>query len=253
VWSSLHEALGMRSVGYREHALPLLAHRGRHSVMHDGRRQEAEPAVAVLMVVPTEEVLPEGPAILQRSEPLGKVGTVFERFELGFRKRIVVRDVRTTMRFGHGQVGEQQRDGFAPHRRAAVGVQRELARLNAVLRTGLGDEAFSERRALVRRQHPADDVPAEDVEDHVEIEVRPFRRAQQLGDIPAPDFVGTRSQELGCRVVRAPDLIAPLLDLVGGVQNAVHRARRAEIPTLIEQRGVDLRGRLVDEARVEEI
>jgi hypothetical protein len=29
-----------------------------------------------------EEVLPEGSAILQRSEPLGKVGTVFERFEL---------------------------------------------------------------------------------------------------------------------------------------------------------------------------
>jgi hypothetical protein len=31
-------------------------------------------------------------------------------------------------------------------------MQRELARLNAVLRAGLGDEALGERRALVRRQ-----------------------------------------------------------------------------------------------------
>jgi hypothetical protein len=56
----------------------------------------------MLVVVPTEEPLPEGPAIPQRSEPFGKVGTVFERFEPGFRKRIVVGDVRSTMCFGHG-------------------------------------------------------------------------------------------------------------------------------------------------------
>ena len=53
----------MRRVGRREHVLPLLAHRGRHAVVDDGRRQEAEPAVAVLVVVPMEEVLPEGPAV----------------------------------------------------------------------------------------------------------------------------------------------------------------------------------------------
>jgi len=125
------------------------------------------------------------------------------------------------MRFGHGQVGEQQRDGFAPHRGTAVGMQRELARLNVVLRAGFGDEALGKRRALVRRQHPADDVPAEDVEDHVETEVRPFRGAQHLRDIPAPNFVGTRGQELGGRVARAPDLIPPLLDLLGVIQDAV--------------------------------
>ena len=45
----------------------------------------------------------------------------------------------------------------------------ELLRLNAVLFAGLGDEALRERRALVRGEHPADDVAAEDVEDHVEI------------------------------------------------------------------------------------
>jgi len=35
VRQSLHEALGMRRVGRREHVLPLLAHRGRHFVVDD--------------------------------------------------------------------------------------------------------------------------------------------------------------------------------------------------------------------------
>jgi hypothetical protein len=48
----------MRRVRRREHMLPLLAHRGRHSVVDDDGRQETEPAVAVLVVVPTEELLP---------------------------------------------------------------------------------------------------------------------------------------------------------------------------------------------------
>jgi len=63
VWPSLHEALGMRRVRGSEHVLSLLAYRSRHSVVNDGRRQEAEPAVPVLVVVPTEEVLPERPGI----------------------------------------------------------------------------------------------------------------------------------------------------------------------------------------------
>ena len=38
---------------------------------------------------------------------------------------------------------------------------------------GLGDEAFTDGVLLVRRgEHPANDIPAEDVENHVEIEVR---------------------------------------------------------------------------------
>jgi len=53
--------------------------------------------------------------------------------------------------------------------------------------------------------------------------------------------------------VGAPDLIAPLFDFVRGVQDPVHRAGRAEIGALIEQRGMHLRRRVIDEARVEEV
>ena len=57
----------------------------------------------------------------------------------------------------------------------------------------------------------------------------------------------------GVSRARATDLIAPLFDLVRSVEDAIHRARRTEVGPLIEQRGVHLRRRLIDEARVEQI
>jgi len=52
---------------------------------------------------------PENLSHLFRNEPV-------QRFELGFGRRIVVGDVRTAMRFGHPEIGEQQRDRLALHR-----------------------------------------------------------------------------------------------------------------------------------------
>jgi len=42
--------------------------------MHGGRRQEPDAGVAVLLVVPAEEPLAEGPGVLERAEPVGKPG-----------------------------------------------------------------------------------------------------------------------------------------------------------------------------------
>ena len=42
---------------------------------------------------------------------------------------------------------------------------------------------------------PADGVAAEDVEDHVEVEVRPRRRALKLGDVPRVHLVGTLGEQ----------------------------------------------------------
>jgi hypothetical protein len=63
-------------------------------------------------------------------------------------------------------------------------VDGELARLDALTGAGLSDEFLRQRCALSRRDHPADYVAAEDVEDHVEVEVRPLRRALELGYVP---------------------------------------------------------------------
>ena len=96
---------------------------------------------------------------------------------------------------------------------------------------------------------PADDSAAEDVDDDVEVEVRPFGRPHQLGDIPGPDLVGGLRQQLRLFVDRMAQLIAALADLLVCAQDAVHGADRAVVDALVEQAGIDLGGRLVGEAR----
>ena len=46
-----------------------------------------------------------------------------------------------------------------------------------------------------------------------------------------------------------PGLCAPLAHFVGRGEHAIHRARGAEVGLLVEQRGMNLGGRLVDEPR----
>ena len=63
-------------------------------------------------------------------------------------------------------------------------------------------------------------------------------------------WLGRRASSSGRGVGGMAELVAPLAHLVVRRQDAVHRALRAEVLPLVEQRGVDLRGREVDEARL---
>jgi len=111
-----------------------------------------------------------------------------------------------------------------------------------LFRAGIGNEPFGQLRAIAISDHPANYVTAEDIQDHVEIEVRPLRRAEQFRDVPAPELVGTGGQQLGLRVSRMDQLVAALTDLALAPENPVHGANEAMIPALIEKCGVN-RGR----------
>ena len=58
-------------------------------------------------------------------------------------------DARSRVAGRDAEVGEQQRDELAAHGRAAVGVNRELLRLDALLRAGLLDQALGQVGALI--------------------------------------------------------------------------------------------------------
>jgi hypothetical protein len=66
---------------------------------------------------------------------------------------------------------------------------------------------------LVAAQHPADDVAAEDVEQHVEVVVGPLDRAEELGDVPAPDLVGPGGEQLRFPIHGVSELGAALTHL----------------------------------------
>src|SRR5437867_10344753 len=212
-------------------------------------RHHADPGVAMLGVVPGEELTAKRSPILHGSKPVGEAWAVLEGLELRLRVRVVIGDVRPREGLRDAEVGQEHGDRLAIHGRAAVGVDDELARADLLLLAGVLDEPFGEGRVLLPREHPSGNVAAEDVKDHVEVEVGPLHRTEQLADVPRPDLVGGRGQQLGLPVVGVTELIAPLADLLVLGEDAVHRALRAEVVPLVEKRGIDLGRRAINEAR----
>src|ERR1700704_1156007 len=121
-------------------------------------------------------------------------------------------------------------------------MDRQRSRLDPLFRAGIGNEPFGQLRAFAISDHPAHYVAAENIEDHVEIEVCPSLRAEQFRDVPAPELGGTGGQQFGLRVSRMDHLVAPLTYLALAIENPVHRANRAMITALIQKRGIN-RGR----------
>src|SRR5271154_7353708 len=100
-------------------------------------------------------------------------------------------------------------------------MQRELVGLDALAAARLLDQLAGERSALLVRDHPADHVATEDVEDYVQVEVRPLLRPEQLGDVPTPQLVGACGEQLGTRMILVPELVAPLAHLLIRRENPV--------------------------------
>ena len=99
-------------------------------------------------------------------------------------ERIVIGHLGTAQRARYAEISEKLRGALAGHRRAAVRVQGQHLGLDALLVTSFLDETPGQRRVLPISDHPAHDVAAKDVEQHVEVEVRPLLWPEQLCDIP---------------------------------------------------------------------
>ena len=82
---------------------------------------------------------------------------------------------------------------------------------------GIGDQLLGEFRGFPVGDHPTDDVAAENIEDHVQVKVRPLDRPLQFRNIPAPDFVRPDREQFGLGIHGMTPLSAPITDLtVGG-------------------------------------
>ena len=87
-------------------------------------------------------------------------------------------------------------------------MQRELARWDGLFLATFLDQSLGQFGTFAHRDHPTRDVAAEDIEDHVEIKVGPFRWSEQLGDVPAPELIGRRGQKFRLLVRRMGELVA---------------------------------------------
>jgi len=241
------ESLGASGVGGLEDMATLLPDNGRLSIVDRRGIHVADPTVVVLVVVPVEEVAREATGVLQAAEAIWKLRSVFQGLELGFREGVVVGDVWPRVGFADSQVRQEQRQGSGLHGRAAISVDGELPREDALLLTGLLQQPGRQRIAFPFCDHPAHDVTAEDVEDHVELKVGPLDWAQELGDIPGPNLVGALRQELGLGVDGMAELVAALSDLAMRGEDPVHGAGGTEVAPCVQEEGVDLGGGFVHE------
>src|SRR5277367_6930929 len=117
------------------------------------------------------------------------------------------------MALANVKLGEEIADRRADHRWAVVGVQREAMPIHAMHGHSVIDQGFCYIAAFTLGKRPSNDVTAEDVHDHVQLEVHPFLWAEQLGDVPTPNLIGSRRAKLGfdpCRMRRLAPAFAHL-------------------------------------------
>ena len=112
----------MRLIRRIEHLLACGYLRRGLARMHRHGREQADPAVAMRVVIPIKKGSRPGACVLQAAKAVRVARALFQRLELGLRKGVVVGDMRATVGFGHPQIDEQGRNRFCGHRAPPVGV-----------------------------------------------------------------------------------------------------------------------------------
>ena len=124
--------------------------------------QQPEAPMAMLLVVPGEELAAERQAVVVGRKPLRELGPVLKRLELAFREWVVVGYLRAAVRLDDAQGGQQLGHGLRSHRRPTIGVNRELALNNILFDARLADQPLGQLAAFLLRQRPAHHIAAED-------------------------------------------------------------------------------------------
>ena len=104
---SFHKAFGIFQIRSLQDLLPLIQHGLGASEMNIGRREEADGTVVMLIVVPAEESSRPSPGIHLTAEAVRIIRAIFQRFELCFRIRVIIADMRSAMGFDHAKIREK--------------------------------------------------------------------------------------------------------------------------------------------------
>ena len=169
---------------------------------------------------------------------------VLQRLEQRLRVRVVVRHPWPRMRPGNLEIGEQRGDGLAGHRRSPIGVHdlRDPCTAEDPLH-----QFFGQDTGFVGMDVGTDDVAGVDVDHHIRIEVGALHRTRELGDVPRVHLPRRGRDQLRAHLAGVPRQPAAFGDQRVLCQHPVHRGHRTQVDALVEQLGVDLQRREIDE------
>src|SRR5208282_5573789 len=102
----------MSCVCFAEYGLPRLQHCVGIAVMDRGGREQAEPPVVMLVVLPSKECRGEALGMFKTVEAFGELRPILHGLELALGERVVVGNVRATMRLDDAQSCQHLRDGL---------------------------------------------------------------------------------------------------------------------------------------------
>jgi ferredoxin len=88
------EAFGVLGIGRLQHLVPGREHLLGSAVVLGGRREHAHAFLVMIFVVPAEEFATKARRVFVAAETSRELRAVLHRFEITFRERIVIRDVR---------------------------------------------------------------------------------------------------------------------------------------------------------------
>src|SRR5260370_29293312 len=103
-------------------------------------------------------------------------------------------------------------------------MQSESTGLDVLFFATFLDQSMGQLRTFAISDHPAGNVAAEHVQDHVEIKIVPFCWSEQLADVPAPELIGSVGHQFRLLVGRMNQLIATFAVLATLLHSALHRS-----------------------------
>lgn len=183
----------------------------------------------MVLIVPVEQRAAVAPRVLHRTETIRKAGPILQGLELSLRVRLSRRGIGSRICLRYAQVREQKGGPLGSHRTTAIRMNHQLPRFDALLVDRLRNQRLCYAGRVPMLHRPADHVSAEHVQDHIEIEVRPLRRTQQLGDVQLQSWFGRSASSSGLAYGGCTSLIAALAHFTICRRYVVYRAWGAKI------------------------
>lgn len=168
------EPLGMQGVGDIQYMLPGLELVRSTAVMNIFRSYPSQRGMMMRGVVPREEVHAEYPCIFEATEAFREFWAVLEGLELTLGEGIIVENVWPLVCLRYTQIDKQLGHAFGTHRGAAVRMQRQLFPVIPCLTHISAINRLAKVVDSRTPHHPAHGVPAKDIQDDVQIKVRPL-------------------------------------------------------------------------------